>query len=174
MKNFCFRAYKSCLRSLGHYGILLSLISAAGLYVGWTQGFHIGPLVVMTLIALGLSLIMCISKWTPNWLADPNSMWAAFVIFVGSGPLILLFGLVAMGVTVSWGLEASVGKLLSIIIALPAFALGQVVGWSALFYGILPDKSRPGPPDQASVLPPSAQPTTSVDLRALRQSRMSR
>ncbi|WP_160116467.1 hypothetical protein [Ruegeria sp. AU67] len=116
---------------------------------------------------------MAISKLTPNWLADPAGTIKAFAIFVGSAPVTLLFGIVSITVVMPMELDTSLGKSLSILIALPALALGTVLGWTALFYGILPDKSQPSPSPQPSAAPQSP-PTTSAELRSLRQSRMSR
>ncbi len=174
MKNFCFRTYKSCLRSLGHCGILLSLVAVGSLYMGWSKGYQNEPMFVLVLIAFSISLPMCVSRLTPNWLADPSSLLKGLVILVGSGPLALLFGLVAICIVAPLGLDADAGKMLSMVIAFPAWALGLVMGWAALFYGILPDKGQSKPTSQSGDASTLIHPTTNAELRSLRQSRMTR
>lgn len=174
MRNFCFRAYRACLRSLGHCGILLSLVAFGSLYMGWSQGYQNASMFILVLIAFWVSLPMSVSRLMPNWLADPSNLLKALIIFVGSGPLALLFGMVAICIVAPLGLDADAGKMLSMVLAFPAWSLGLVVAWAALFYGILPDKGQSNPGSQSGDASTLIHPTTNAELRSLRQSRMSR
>ncbi len=139
MKKFCFRAYRACLRSMGLYGLLMCFMAAWTLTFGWSQGMSIGPMALATLTTLAFSVAMTNSKLTPNWLADPDGIVKALIVFVGSGPLMLVFGVAAIAVIGPLGFETQLGKSLSILVAFPALVLGTVMGWAALFYGILPN-----------------------------------
>jgi hypothetical protein len=115
---------------------------------------------------------MSMPRLTPNWLANPNGMVKGLLIFIGSGPLALLYGIVAVSVVAPFGLPVPVGKMLTLIIAFPALAYWTVMSFAGLFYAILPDNGQNNPEDGSNASPPPLQPATSSDLRNLRRSRM--
>ena len=171
MKNFVIKVYKFSLRGMGRYGLLLSVLCLASVTLNWTNTVSAWPLLAIGLVALALSVMMALKKFTPNWVYEPDTWWKAGVIFIGSGPLVLLFGMTSLGAVVPLGLENEVGKTLSVAMTLPAWLLGTVMGWGALFYWIIPDKGQPKPPVQSDI-PPAPQ--EQVDLRSLRHARMTR
>jgi len=159
------------LKAQGRYALLLTVLLFVALVRDLPDGNGVVHMILFLVPSAICAGIMGVSRWTPAWVVDPDTGLKGGAVFVLSGPIAILYCITAMIGVVSWQIEEPLSRSLAMLACAPTLLFTNIMGWSALIYGILPDGERSAPSSQPKWSPPESA-VESVDLRSLRHSRM--
>lgn len=150
MRRFFYGTYRYALRILGQYGLFLSALAVISLYLGWSRGLYVGPLAVLAIVTLATSLVMTIPRLTPGWIERPDSALKGGMVFLLSALVVMLFVVFGMSTIIPLQIQEPLSRTIAFSMSGVSALFGTIMGWSALFYGILPDRQDSDPDTPAN------------------------